>query len=258
MRSQKLQETARRRAVEIDENDKEEDEDLQELTNELTSDLQTMDMMISPTIMSTVAQYGVLSSSQRAEASSTINKELEVLLKQLETEPTEDSELGAKFALFETFLQTVTVIREQTLEFWQENMDLFEGGSRLAAKKEVDKIDNTDSMGIEDDLQKWFVYSMTKKANENSVKIGQTLSLLRSRLEQMSNTEVGDCPFCLEDMGPMKEANNTTVLTCCHRVCTPCWNNWRQIKGPHAFCPLCRNDEFVEEVLSSQMVNGGI
>jgi hypothetical protein len=250
-RAQKIQRSCCQRAVEDNDSD-DEDEDLKELTSELCQDM----LDTTPTeVLATVENFGYMSSSQRAEATSSMNSELLNLLKQLEVEPSEDAELSAKFALFETFLQTVTVIREQTLAFWEENKDLFEGGSKAAAKKELEKIDAEDSLGIIDDPRKWFVYAMTKKANENSGKIAQTLSLLRSRLEQINNDEIGDCPFCLDDMKPMKEADpsQTIVLSCCHRVCTPCWQQWQQVKGANAFCPLCRSDEFVEEVLSSPL-----
>jgi hypothetical protein len=272
-RAQKIQRSCRRRAMEESNGDKDEDEDedLNELTNELEQEMQGI-AVASPAILSSVQTFGAMSSSQRAQATSSMNSELLTLLKQLEVEPTDDAELTAKFALFETLLQTVTVIREQTLAFWSENQDLFEGGSRVAAQKEVTKIDAEDCLGIADDPRRWFVYGMTKKANENSGKIAQTLSLLRSRLEQISSSEVGDCPFCLEDMGPMKAAagegeqttqtqtqtQTTIVLSCCHRVCTPCWEQWQQVKGRHAFCPLCRSDEFVAEVLSSPMAGGAV
>lgn len=256
-RARKIQQSCQRRAVQDCNNDseKEEDEDLNELTSELREEMQQC-AMASPAVMSSVATFGIMSSSQRAAATSTMNSELLNLLKQLEVEPTDDVEVAAKFALFETFLQTVTVIREQTLEFWSENMDLFEGGgARAAAQKEVDKMDAEDCLGILDDPRRWFVFAMTKKANENSVKIAQILSLLRSRLEQINSSEVGECPFCLEDMAPLKDAEETIVLSCCHRVCTPCWVQWQAVKGAHAFCPLCRSDEFVAEVLSSPIVD---
>jgi hypothetical protein len=260
-RAQKIQQSAQRRAIEtdnsLDDSDSDEDEDLNELTNELFEDMQATTVAPSG-LLSSLGQFRRMDTSERAAATSTMNSELLALLKQLEVEPKEDNELAAKFALFETFLQTVTVIREQTFEFWRENMDLFEGGAKVSAQKEVDKIDAADCLGIFDDSRKWFVYDMTKKANENNGKIAQTLSLLRSRLEQINNMEVGECPFCLEDMAPLKEANQTTVLSCCHRVCTPCWEQWQKVKGSHAFCPLCRNDAFVEEVLSSPLTEEGL
>lgn len=249
-RARKIQQSCHRRAVEDEEDN---DEDLLEVTTDVMQDM----VLASPALMSSVETFGTMTASQRAEATSIMNSELLSLLKQLEVEPSQESELTAKFALFETFLETVTVIREQTLAFWNENKDLFEGGSGMAAQREVDKIDSEDAMGIMDDPRRWFVYAMTKKANDNSGKIAQTLALLRSRLEQINNDDVGECPFCLEDMRPLKENQQTIVLSCCHRVCKPCWEQWQAVKGARAFCPLCRSDEFVAEVLSSPMAGGG-
>jgi hypothetical protein len=256
-RAQKIQQSCSRRAVENYDNDDDEDEDLNELTEELHQEMQET-AMATPDLMTTVQTFGHMTASQRAEATSSINDELLSLLKQLEVEPKDDAELTAKFSLFETFLQTVTVIRDQTFQFWEENQDLFEGGSKTAAQRELKKIDTEDCLGIIDDPRKWFVYAMTKKANENNVKIAQTLSLLRSRLEQINNEDIGECPFCLDDMAPLKAADQTIVLSCCHRVCKPCWQHWQDVKGPHAFCPLCRSDEFVSEVLSSPYVRDGL
>lgn len=256
-RAQKIQQSCQRRSVEDNGgNNENEDEDLLSLTSELKQEMQGMSLS-SPALMTSIETFGDMSSSERQQATSSINSELNILLKQLEVEPTDDVELTAKFALFESILQTVTVIRDQTLEFWNENNDLFEGGMRMAAQREVDKMDAEDCLGIVDDPRRWFVYGMTKKANDNSVKIAEILSLLRSRLEQINTLDVGECPFCLDDMGPLKDQNMTTVLSCCHRVCKPCWEQWQQVKGPHAFCPLCRSDEFVAEVLSSPLAGAG-
>ena len=255
-RGHAIQRSCQRAVENCDDDEEDEDEDLLELTTELQQEMHDNEIASSE-IMATVQNFGHMSSAERAQATYSINEELQNLLKQLEVEPKNDSELAAKFALFETILQTVTVIREQTLQFWNENKDLFEGGSQAAAQNEIKKIDAEDCLGIIDDPRKWFVYSMTKKANDNSGKIAQTLALLRSRLEQINSEEVGECPFCLDDMAPMKDADQTIVLSCCHRVCKPCWEHWQEVKGSRAFCPLCRSDEFVSEVLSSPFVAGG-
>lgn len=257
-RAKRLQQCAVRRTHglnnEADKSDDNDDEDLDELTSELMQDIQTNNSTTSPALMSSLGQFRDMNAGERANATSSMNTELLNLLKQLEVEPTEESELAAKFVLFETFLETVTVVREQTLNFWNENKDLFEGGMRSSAERELKKIDNEESMGIEDDPRKWFVYTMTKKANQNNGKIANTLSLLRSRLEQINKDDLGECPFCLEDLATLKKENQTTVLSCCHRVCTPCWIQWHEIKRSNAFCPLCRTDEFVEEVLTNSVV----
>ena len=191
------------------------------------------------------------------------------LLLQLAEEPKDDAELAAKFCLYENFMDGVSSVREETFLFWSENKPLFEGAVLAASERAMKELDNAEAMGLDDDTQgfaassptdvfrgfsrssnkpKWFVYHMTKKANDNSIKIGNTLGVLRGRLELLQK-ELEDCPFCLQDL---KERSESEVITlgCCHRACAECWSNWQHIQGPsRAFCPLCRNVEFLEEII---------
>lgn len=204
--------------------------------------------------LNNVQVFDQMSHQERIIQQNTISSELESLLSQLIREPTNDEELIAKFTLYETFLETVIKLRNEITTFWSDNQDLFDNYSRQAAQREISSIDSPETMGIIDDPNKWFVYHMTKKVNENNKLIGNILSNLRKRLEMMnSEDELGECPFCLEDMTLMVKndgPNTTLILTCCHRVCRECWDNWVEIKGNNAvFCPLCRHEEFVEEVL---------
>jgi len=200
------------------------------------------------------------------------------LLLQLSEEPTDDVEVGAKFLLYENFLDGVSSVREETFLFWSENKSLFEGAVLAASERAMKELDTTEAMGLDDDTQgfrvdsgrtqsstdevvgrsfyrssskpKWFVYHMTKKANDNSIKISNTLGVLRGRLELLQK-ELEDCPFCLEDL---KECLDSEIMTlgCCHRACKVCWNNWQHIQGSNrAFCPLCRNVEFLEEIINT-------
>jgi hypothetical protein len=212
----------------------------------------------SPQISIQSAQaYGQMTHSDRIQQQSTVNSELDSLLMQFHSEPTNDVELLAKFTLYETFLETVITLREETMRFWSENKDLFDPSSRQLAQNEITHIDRPETMGIlVDDAYargRWFVYDMTKKVNENNKLIGKILANLRTRLEMLSSEEdLGECPFCLDDLTSMAkdpEGNKTMVLTCCHRVCRECWENWVEIKGPTAFCPLCRHEEFVQDIL---------
>ena len=201
---------------------------------------------------------------------------IDALLLQLVEEPTDDVEIEAKFQLYENFLDGVSTVREETFLFWSENKSLFEGAVLAASERAMKELDTTEAMGLDDDTQgfsmsdsgstqasstggfrgfyrsstkpKWFVYHMTKKANDNSIKIGNTLGVLRGRLELLQK-ELEDCPFCLEDLKEHLESEIIT-LGCCHRACKECWINWQHIQGPsRAFCPLCRNVEFLEEII---------
>lgn len=193
---------------------------------------------------------GLSGAEEQMQAQDALANEVTTLLEQLAKEPTDEAELAAKFALFENFLNTVVLIRDQTLQFWEENKDQFASADNralAAAQQEIRHIDNREAMGIVDNPHKWFVYSMTRKANDNSKAIGQTLAKLRSRLELLSREDLGDCPFCLDAMN----VDASTVLGCCHRVCTDCWTHWSALKGNRAFCPLCKHEEFVQEILTT-------
>jgi hypothetical protein len=246
-----------RSPVENDEQEEALDRELEavsaELQNEVLLQQQITPHLPTPQALQTVQAYGAMNHQDRVMHQTTASSELDSLLTQLIREPTEEQELIAKFTLYETFLGTVITLREETMRFWADNQDLFDPYSRQLAQNEISHIDTPDTMGIQDDPHKWFVYHMTKRVNENNKIIGRILANLRTRLEMLGNEEdLGECPFCLEDMTPMAknpEGNQTMVLTCCHRVCRECWENWVLIKGPTAFCPLCRHEEFVQDIL---------
>ena len=164
-------------------------------------------------------------------------------LGELQTEPTDSTEAAAKFSLFENASQTVTTIREQTLKFWAENQASFPGKSGEECLRDITKIDSQDAMGIQEDPRVWFIFSMIKKCNQNSTAINDLLSKFRGRLELLLQ-EPGDCPFCLEVM----TQETACALGCCHRVCSDCWDNWVELKGANAFCPLCRHTECIDEL----------
>lgn len=173
-----------------------------------------------------------------------ISNEIESLLEQLAVEPSDSSELHAKFLLFESFSSTVTALREQTMRFYDDNLDQFVGAAKVEIQNNFRKLDSTDAWAILDDSSKWFVYGMTKKANENSVAIQKLLRDMTAKLAILQE-ELGDCPFCIETI----QRGEEKVLGCCHKVCAECWQNWVAIKGHAAFCPLCRHNEFLSEIL---------
>jgi len=179
--------------------------------------------------------------------------EMERLLGQLRREPNTDEERKAKFALYETYLETVCQIRKQTFEFWKECKPDFQQNARDdqgAAVKSVEKslqdIDSEEALGMPDfDGRVWFVYGMCKKAEANSSAIQAVLKMLRIKLELLSNQ--AECPICLENFD---NEHVPQLLACCHQVCDECWEHWKAIRLGRVFCPLCKNDEFVEDVMS--------
>jgi len=181
--------------------------------------------------------------------------EMERLLGQLRREPNTDEERAAKFGLYETYLETVCQIRKQTFEFWKECKPDFQQNARDdqgAAVKSIEKslkdIDSVEALGMPDfDGRVWFVYGMCKKAEANMSAIQNVLKMLRSKLELLSHQP--ECPICLEDFD---NEHVPQLLACCHKVCDECWEHWKSIRQGRVFCPLCRNDDFVEDVMSMQ------
>ena len=55
-----------------------------------------------------------------------------------------------------------------------------------------------------------------------------------------------DCPVCFEKFGAEVVPHQ---LGCCHSVCKECWAHWVSVQGPNAYCPLCRNHDFVAAVV---------
>ena len=90
----------------------------------------------------------------------------------------------------------------------------------------------------------WFVHGMCKKAAQNSAVIDGVLRSIRTKLDLLSRQD--ECPICLESF----DADHIPqVLGCCHKVCDECWAHWKEVRRGRAFCPLCRNEEFVTEVV---------
>lgn len=218
-------------------------EDLYEFDEEEENVLRSLEQEVGvDDVMCAMAAQPSISISevQQVEAAG-----IDELLRQLIHEPVADEELAAKYLLFENFLETVTSIRNTTTTFWTENMDQFDGASRVMQQKMIDRIDATENISIPDDSSKWFVYHMTKQANQNSKSISSILSSIKGKLNILLQ-DLGDCPFCLDQM--TKES--VVTLSCCHRSCKSCWDNWVALRGPRAFCPLCNHNEFVNEIAS--------
>jgi len=192
---------------------------------------------------------------QVEEAEEVAISEMERLLAQLRVEPNTDEEREAKFELYVTYLETVCVIRKQTFEFWIECKPDFQqearddkGAAVMSIEKSLKELDSEEAMGMPDfDGRIWFVYGMCKKAAANNVAIQAVLKMIRIKLELLS--QQGECPICLENLD---DENVPQLLACCHKVCDECWEHWKALRHGRVFCPLCRNDEFVEDVMNMQ------
>jgi len=171
-------------------------------------------------------------------------KEFQELLNELRIEPSDEAEQAAKFGLFTEYLGTVEQLRNETHSFFDECKEDFHASGRSDLECKIKKIDSQENMGVDFVEGRWFVYDMTKKAGDNCGLIGNVLALIKVRLELLARQD--ECPICLEEMD---EGSEPHVLGCCHKVCKDCWQHWSQMQGHSAFCPLCRNEEFLHEIL---------
>lgn len=176
--------------------------------------------------------------------------ELAGVLADFKDEPTDDEALTARFKLYETHAETVANTRRALFNFWGDAKDQVPAGAyKSSIEASLRNIDDESNLGIEEDPRHWFIYSMALKVTSNETRLGTVLNSIRSKLSVLANTD--DCPICLEAIDDFDTQG--TILGCCHKLHSECWRNWKahcatQYKQP--FCPLCREDEFLEEILS--------
>jgi len=173
--------------------------------------------------------------------------EMGQVLSQLRTEPKVASEVEAKFELYSNFLKTVEDSRKATFDFWKECKEEFTeqsgvGNAVNQVEQDIRNIDKEENLSIHFHPNRWFVYDMTQKADSNNTNIKNVLTNIERKLELLKNDD--DCPFCLEALSDLDQ-NEVHTLGCCHKSCKDCWNNWKNLKGNQAFCPLCRQTDFL-------------
>ena len=113
----------------------------------------------------------------------------------------------------------------------------------------IRRIDRAQNMGMHafGEGSVWFVHGMCKKASKNSAMIDEVLRSIRTKLDLLSQQV--ECPICFEKFD---ENHIPQILSCCHSCCDSCWAHWkraRQSINAVVYCPLCRNDEFVCDVV---------
>lgn len=172
--------------------------------------------------------------------------EFDKLLNQLKAEPTNDDELTAKFGLYETYSEEVTKMRATVFGIYDENKATLPQAVKSDMEKELKHIDREEAMGIPDEARAWFVYHMMRQAGKNNESMGGVMEHFEKKLEFLASNDQDECPVCLESFAAERPA---TTLGCCHKVCAECWNHWVAICNNRPFCPLCKNEEFVETVL---------
>lgn len=203
----------------------------------LDADVARYDLLAMPAAQGAAGQQGAVA----ADADATMHE----LLQDLKVEPVEQSEVAAKFSLFEKYLETVVDIRKELFAFWANARSDFPDGACHTIEAEMKAIDREENTGLADGDQYWFVHGMTLKASANNKIISRTLALIKTRLDLLGQQE--DCPVCFEVFSSERPP---TTLGCCHKVCAECWAHWTAMRHGAAFCPLCRHDEFLDNVLS--------
>jgi hypothetical protein len=184
---------------------------------------------------------------QTAAQDRSADAEFASLLLQLQREPNNDEELTAKFALYETYSQQVERVRERLFALYEESCPTLPQAVAKDVDKQLKRIDRAEAMGIPDDAREWFVYHMMKQAGKNNKSMLAILEDFEKKLDFLAKSEQEECPICLESFSADLPAE---TLGCCHRVCRDCWAHWSSVMHGHPFCPLCRNDEFIQAVAS--------
>ena len=115
-------------------------------------------------------------------------------------------------------------------------------------ERDVKRLDAPSALGLDDSMfggATWFVQPMCRRAAGNNQAVTRLLASINTKLELIARQT--DCPVCLE---PIEEGDAKT-LACCHKTCKTCWEQWTAVRGGAPFCPLCRHDDFVSEVISA-------
>jgi len=171
--------------------------------------------------------------------------EFQKLLQQLRIEPTDDTEMAAKFGLYETYGTQVEKMRATLFGLYDENKETLPGAVRKDLQMQLEKVDSAEAMGIYDEAREWFVYQMMKKAGQNNTNMSTIMDGFEKRLEFLAANDQDECPVCLEKFS---ESLPAETLGCCHKVCNDCWAHWCTVTHGHPFCPLCKNEAFIEEL----------
>lgn len=187
-----------------------------------------------------------------SDGSLNVDDDFQKLLQAVRVEPKTDAERAVKFGLYESFLETVEKIRNETFEFWKSSKNDFGSEDSPVIKvieKQLTQIDRIGNMGIDFDTLggKWFVYAMCEKADRNQKDISECLRQMKTKLQLLADAD-GECPICLEEFN--LDGVRVVTLGCCHRVCSVCWEHWHRVGTP--FCPLCRHRDFVDYLASHQ------
>lgn len=173
------------------------------------------------------------------------------LLQQVRVEPREAAECMAKFGIYEGYSSQLEKIRASLFEYYEETGPTVPDAVRNEWERKLKKIDTAENMGImDDDGRVWFVYHMMKAAERNNRSMTGVLQDFQRKIELLAKNDQTECPVCLDEFTEAGGAREPEVLSCCHKICKECWDQWKQVTHGHPFCPLCKNEEFLDLVHS--------
>lgn len=143
-------------------------------------------------------------------------------MQQLRKEPAESEEVEAKFAIFESYMGTVTKLRDDLHATWTTTKPQFEGtGAAAAMERRLQDIDRTGNLGVDEGASAadWLVLHMAKQACRNHAQLSAVLRDMEIKLSVLAAE--ADCPMCLEPLGNEADGKQPAkVLSCCHKTCT--------------------------------------
>jgi len=183
---------------------------------------------------------------------------VEELLKQVRIEPSGEEECAAKFSLYEGYSQQLEKIRALLFEFYEESAPTVPPNIGRDWQRQLKKLDSHEAMGIvDDDGRIWFVYHMMKTTERNNRVMTGTLEGFQRKIELLAKNDQAECPVCLEPFTEVGGDRAPETLSCCHKICEECWEHWKRTTHGSPFCPLCRNEEFLD-VITGRASTGGI
>jgi hypothetical protein len=193
--------------------------------------------------------------------------EEQTALRSLRTEPQTDDERAAKFEVFEKFSNKMMKIRGDLDTMIQETVCELPPLPQQAIKESMKKLDTPECRGIYDQSRFWFVHDMFVTCSKNCDVMNEISEEIARKIRLIASNSQTECPICLlefKSKGPApgqvvvaqsdddeekKDADEEKVdevcLSCMHKICAPCWQQWSQLRGGSVFCPICKNTEFL-------------
>lgn len=173
---------------------------------------------------------------------------VDMVLRDLKAEPSDDVERAAKFGLYEAYFAEVESMRGILVKFHAESRPLLDAEAAAWMDRQLQEVDSRQNMGIFE-TEDWFVYHMMRQAHVNNCKMTSKLDLWEDKITNLCAGDQQFCPICLETFSSDRPS---LTLGCCHKTCRFCWDNWTRFMhgmGKAAFCPSCHRQDFLSSLL---------